>query len=167
MDVFSDDQEFINITSFILNNDDFMKTKECIHHGLTRYDHSLRVSYYSYKMCKFLKLDARETAIAGLLHDFFLAKNDNKKERFQSFFRHPKVALDNADSHFFLTDKEKDIIESHMFPVIPTKPPKYLESWVVSLVDKFVAAYEFSLSFSKYKFATNSLVVALIFSKMI
>ena len=38
---------------------------------------------------------------------------------------------------------QKDIIVSHMFPLIPNKPPKFLESWVVSLVDKFVATYEF------------------------
>ena len=43
---------------------------------------------------------------------------------------------------------EADIIESHMFP-IDIKIPKYLESWVVSVVDKVVSTYEFYHKASK------------------
>ena len=50
------DIDYINIVSNILKDDDFNKIKNCRHHGLTRYDHSLRVSYYSYLVTKKLKL---------------------------------------------------------------------------------------------------------------
>ena len=72
-----------------------------------------------------------------------------KKEKHLSAFYHPKKAVDNADTIFILTDKEKDIIYSHMFPLIPNHVPKYMESWVVSIVDKCVASYEFATSYSK------------------
>ena len=44
-----------------------------------------------------------------------------------------------------------DAITRHMFPLNVT-PPKYLESWLVSMVDKVVAAYEFILSYHKLCF---------------
>ncbi len=143
------DKEYNRIINNIINNPDFLAISNCRHHGISRLEHSLRVSYYSYKVSKFIKLDARQTARAGLLHDFFIENNLNSKEKCLSAFYHPKKALKNADELFILTDKEKDIIYSHMFPLIPSRPPKYLESWVVSMVDKVVATYEFVVSYSK------------------
>ena len=64
-----------------------------------------------------------------------------------SAFVHPKIALKNATDIFNLSDMGKDIIITHMFPLIPNKIPKYLESWIVSAVDKLVAIYEFSYSY--------------------
>ena len=55
---------------------------------------------------------------------------------------HPKKALDNALQHFDLTSLEQDIIVAHMFPVAPTRVPKYLESWLVDLVDDVVSVFE-------------------------
>ena len=37
-----------------------------------------------------------------------------------------------------ITEKEKDIISTHMFPVCPTRVPKYAESWLVDIVDDVV-----------------------------
>jgi len=142
------DNEYLNIIDDILYNNEFKKIASNIHHGLSRLDHSLRVSYYSYKFSKILFLDSKEVARAGLLHDFFISQGNSKKERTISIFVHPKKALANSDRLFNLSDKEKNIIEAHMFPVIPNKIPKYLESWIVSLVDKIVATYEFSYSCS-------------------
>ena len=141
--------EYTNIINNIINNDEFQKISDCSHHGITRLEHSLRVSYFSYKTSKFLHLNARETARAGLLHDFFVTENMSEKEKIVSCFKHPKKALKNADDIFILSDMERDIIYSHMFPLIITRPPKYLESWLVSVVDKIVAIYEFSSSYSK------------------
>ena len=146
MDYIYNDKKFDNIIRDVMNDIDFKEIDTCVHHGISRLEHSLRVSYYSYKVTKVLGLDYKETAIAGLLHDFFLSKNLNVSDKFTSMFEHPKKALENAESHFYLSDMQKDIIVSHMFPLIPNKPPKFLESWVVSLVDKFVATYEFGFS---------------------
>jgi len=141
--------EYKNIINNIINDTNFQEIQNCRHHGITRLEHSLRVSYFSYKTSKFLHLSARETARAGLLHDFFITSNMSEKEQIVSMFKHPRKALENADNKFILSDLEKDIIFSHMFPLTLARPPKYLESWVVSIVDKLVAIYEFASSYAK------------------
>lgn len=139
------DLEFIRIVEHILDNEEFKKIKKIEHHGVNRYDHSVRVAYYSYKVAKFMRLDYKQTARGGLLHDFFMSPEDRtKKERFISTFVHPKHALDTAKTHFELSKKEEDMIRSHMFP-INISVPKYAESWIVSTVDKIVAVNELSL----------------------
>lgn len=147
MNYYQKDCEYNKIINNIMKNKEFIKINNCRHHGITRLEHSLRVSYFSYKICKKLKLNYKETAVAGLLHDFFIDEQLTKKEHCLSAFTHPKKSLSNSMKHFKLTDMQKDIIYSHMFPLIPTRPPKYLESWLVSMVDKVVASYEFFLSY--------------------
>ena len=68
-------KEFLNIVSDILENEEFQKLKNIKHHDTDRFDHSLRVSYYSYLITKALRLNYKATARAGLLHDFFLEEN--------------------------------------------------------------------------------------------
>ncbi len=150
------DLQYMNIVNEYLNNKKFQKTKEIEQHGITRFEHSVRVSYYSYKITKFLHLNYKETAIGGLLHDFFISSNDaGKKEKFNMFFSHPKLALETACREFELTKLEKDMIRNHMFPTTPAVP-KYLESWIVCLVDKCVATGEFSFKFKgKLRYAYN------------
>lgn len=146
------DREYRQIVYHILVNEEFHKIKSIEHHGVTRYDHSLKVSYYSYKIAKFLHLDYEETARGGLLHDFFLSNEKrSSKERFISTFVHPKKAVKKAEENFNLTEKEKDMIRTHMFPV-NLAVPKFAESWIVSLVDKAVAVLEFERTF-QYRLA--------------
>ena len=57
----------MNIVGNILDNEEFNQIKRIEHHGTTRFEHSVRVSYYSYKISKLLHLDYVETARAGLL----------------------------------------------------------------------------------------------------
>lgn len=143
------DNEFNQIIKDILEHNEFSKMKNIEHHGITRLDHSLKVSYYSYKIAKAMHLDYLQTARGGLLHDFFFSPEDrSSKERLLSTFTHPAKALDTANTYFNLSRKEQDMIRSHMFP-INISVPKYLESWIVSGVDKAVALSELSL---KYKF---------------
>lgn len=157
------DKYFINVIDEYLNNENFQKTKYIEQHGVTRYEHCLRVSYYSYVVTKFLKLDYEETAIGGLLHDFFLNSSKKScKKKLKYFFTHPKLALDMANVEFDLSDKQLDMIKAHMFPV-SFFIPKYLESWIVSLVDKCVASYEFSLKFKlKAKYAYDLFLLFII-----
>lgn len=150
----------------ILNNDKFKSIKNYRHHGMNRLDHSLRVSYYSYLIAKKLKLSSIEVARAGLLHDFFVNEDLTEKKQKLSMFFHPYASLDNASKYFDLTDKEKDIIITHMFPSLPHKVPKYIESWLVSLVDKAVATYEFYYSYAKnyvYKLSNLYIILLLLF----
>ena len=139
------------IVSDILEHEKFIKLKECVHHGTTRFDHSFRVSYYSYKITKKLKLNYIETARGGLLHDFFINEDLSKTKQKLSMFFHPYPALKNAEKYFQINELEKDIIINHMFPTLPHKIPKSIESWIVSMVDKAVATYEFYESYGKEK----------------
>lgn len=133
-------KEFNDIISHISNNKDFLKLKSIKHHGITRYDHSIRVAYYSYKITKLLHLDYKETTEAALLHDFFQEEVAGKN--FVARLRkHPKCALKNATDNFDLSEKQMDIIKSHMFPIAFT-PPKYIESWIVDGVDDISAIQE-------------------------
>lgn len=149
-------KEFLNIVSDILENEEFQKLKNIKHHDTDRFDHSLRVSYYSYLITKALRLNYKATARAGLLHDFFLEENYKEKisKRLDTLLKHPKFALETASKYYELSDLEKDIIVSHMYPVT-MNPPKYLESWIVDLVDDFSAVYE-KYSSVAYKFVTIS-----------
>lgn len=157
----NNDREYINIVNHILSNKEFDKIKDIEHHGTTRYLHSLRVSYYSYKIAKVLHLSYQDTARAGLLHDFFLSKDDRKfVERVTSTFTHPKKAVEHTSEIFDINEREEDIIKSHMFPFYVSMP-KYAESWIVNSVDKVVGMLEFSKKFGyKFNYATN---IALLF----
>lgn len=134
------DEEFEDIICPILEIDEFNQLKYITHHGITRFDHSMRVAYLSYKVSKSLRLNYKEVTEAALLHDFFLdeVSHESKVERLR---HHPECAVKNASKYFELSDMQKDIISTHMFPVTFT-PPKYLESWIVDIVDDIAALYE-------------------------
>ena len=156
------DQNYLNIVNHILENKEFNKLDNINHHGITRLDHSIKVSYYSYVLTKHLKLDYKSVARAGLLHDFFISENVKLKEKAKSFYIHPKYAKENANKHFNLNNKELNIIESHMFPIY-TKIPKYIESWIVSIIDKSVAAFEFYKKYStKISYTMNVLFLIIV-----
>ena len=168
MDYIYNDKEYINLVKDILKNDKFKKIDLCIHHGLSRLDHSLRVSYFSYKVAKKIKLDFVACARAGLLHDFFIQEDLSEFEQKISAFLHHKVALENSCTFFEISNKEKDIIYKHMFPLVISTIPIYLESYLVSIVDKIVAVYDFCLSTSfslrkKYNTVNTSIFMFMIF----
>lgn len=143
------DERYFSIIDNIIYDKEFYKLNQIEHHGITRYTHSVRVSYYSYKLCKLLKLDYVDAARAGLLHDFYISKeNRTTKERFLETFTHPKKAMEHALEIYGINGREADIIRSHMFP-FTTSIPKYAESWIVVLVDKVVGSAEFCKKFEK------------------
>ena len=45
---FYTNDEFYSIINDIITNDEFIKTKYIRHHGITRYNHSLRVAYHTF-----------------------------------------------------------------------------------------------------------------------
>lgn len=154
------DKEYHNIVSDIIESEEFSKMKAIAHHGITRYEHLVKVSYRSYKIAKFLKLDYKATARGGLLHDFFISSNDKThKESVKLTFTHPRLAKDNAHNVFMTNIKEEDIIVSHMFPFY-LQIPKYAESWLVNLTDKIIGTHEFLQKFDyKLSYAANILLL--------
>lgn len=86
---------------------------------------------------------------AGLLHDLFLYDCENPETRPKNHIKiHPKIALTNAQKIFILNEIEKDIIINHMWP-ITFSTPKYLETFIVTFVDKYCAIKELS-NYYKY-----------------
>ena len=132
--------EFYNIVNPILNIKDFQKLKDYTHHEGNRYDHCLRVAYYTYKVTKRLNLNYKEATIAALVHDFFTNEVENET-KYMRLKKHPEIALKNASKYLDLTELQKDIIRTHMFP-FTYKLPKYAESWLVNIIDNIAAIYE-------------------------
>ena len=134
-------EEFNSLIDDIVNNKKFIKLKEQPHHGINRYEHSMRVSRWTYKICKLLKSKkTKEITRASLLHDFY-TDDDLTGNGLQRLGRHPKVALQNSLKYYELNDIQKDIIKTHMFPC-NLDIPKYKESWLISCIDKVVSTYE-------------------------
>lgn len=150
--VWTQNKEFIEITKDILENETVKEMKNYRqHYDISTYEHCLNVAYISYKICKKLKWDYKSMARAAMLHDLFLYdwRKSRKKLQLRGYhaFIHPKIALENALKLYNLNDKEKDIIVKHMWPVTLALP-KYKETYVITLVDKYSAIIE---SFSYYK----------------
>lgn len=136
------DKEYKKIIKKIMWNSNFKKLIDIKHHGISRMEHSLKISYYSYVIAKKLKMDYVSVARGGLLHDFFLNGNErNLKDRFFDTFRHPSFALSTTKNIFDINNLEENIIISHMFPIY-LSIPKYKESILVNLVDKIVGLKE-------------------------
>ena len=143
--------EYYSIINEILKNEEFQKRKNFMHHGnLSVYDHSLAVSKLSYTLAKRLKKDYRSAAIGGLLHDFYVNPWQEIKEKQKLLkkhgFTHALDAKNNAKLYFpnLLNKKVENIIERHMFP-LNVIPPKYIESWIVTFVDKYVSMVEINV----------------------
>ena len=140
------DKEYMQIVKDIINNETVLEMKKYRqHYDISTFEHCLNVSYISYKICKKLKWDYKSMARAALLHDLFLYdwRNSRKELNLDGYhaFVHPKIALENASKLYDLNDKEKDIIVKHMWPVTMTLP-KYKESYLITLVDKYSAIQE-------------------------
>ena len=164
MKKYYEDNNYMNCVKDILEHDEFKKLGFIVHHGDNRLDHSIRVSYNSYRLAKLFRLDYYKTARAGLLHDFFFEDNQSltKKERLSVLFNHPEYACLNAKKYFYLSSLEEDIIRSHMFP-IGKNIPKYMESWVVDIIDDISSIYEkSSVLFKQFRMATTFILVFLI-----
>ncbi|UOO37628.1 HD family phosphohydrolase [Oscillospiraceae bacterium CM] len=125
------------------------------HAGVDCLRHCLNVSYRSFLICRRLGLDYRSAARGGLLHDFFLYDwhVENPYGGLHGF-RHPKIAALNANRHFSLNNKEQDVIKKHMWP-LTVSMPKYLETLVVILVDKFCCVSESASAFKLFRRSQN------------
>lgn len=141
------DQEYVNCITDIFDSDPVKLMDTFIQHGsTTTFEHCMNVSYKSYKWAKRLKMDYKSAARAGLLHDLFLYDwhlLPNEKKFFKKHgFTHPQIALENATKYFDLNDREKNIISTHMWPLTLRKFPKYKESFLISIVDKYASCGE-------------------------
>lgn len=138
-----EDQEYMSYVSDLLETEEVKRLANYIQHfSATRLDHSISVSYTSYRLAKKWHGDARATARAGLLHDlFFYDWRTTKFDEGSHAYMHPRIAVKNAEKITALSDLEKDIIVKHMWGAT-IAPPKYKESYIVTFVDKYCAIKE-------------------------
>ena len=138
--------EFFEIIKDIISNDTVRQMKNFRQHCNTScYQHCMQVAYYTYIACKKMRLDYVSATRAAMVHDLFLY-DWRKKYRNVDLpglhaFVHPKIALKNASKLFDLNDIEKDVISKHMWPVT-FGFPKYMESYIVTIMDKYSACLE-------------------------
>lgn len=138
------DQEYLTLVGDLLDQPAVQKLANYTqHHHSDRLQHSISVSFDSYKLAKSMHLDYKSVARAGLLHDLFYYDWRTTKFNLGSHaFIHPRVSLRNAEKITPLNDMEKDVILKHMFGATLALP-KYRESLLVSLVDDYEAEHEF------------------------
>ncbi len=151
--------EYKELTENILNDEAFLLLKNERHHGTNRYDHCKRVAHVSFWLSKIFKGDKKSATIAGLLHDFFYGDS--------SYLEHPKVSSANAKKYYAITDKEAEIIESHMYHYALVKnsysflnkknqvkakkyKPNCKEGYLVCFADMLVSIFEGSIFEVRY-----------------
>lgn len=129
----------------ILRSKNMQREKRFIQHAnVSTYDHSLHVAEMSLTLAHLFrfKLDEESLIRGALLHDFFLYDWHDKTAMPKAHaYLHPLIAYDNAKKEFKLNIIEKNIIQSHMFP-IGIVMPKYRESWMVIMADKICTVNE-------------------------
>lgn len=131
----------------ILESYNFNQTKAHIQHGtMSVNSHSMDVAKYSILISEMLGIhcNRRELIRGALLHDYFLY-DWHDKEHVNPFrlhgFHHPSVALENASKEYQLSEREKDIIRKHMWP-LTIVPPMCREAWIVTVADKWCSFME-------------------------
>ncbi len=135
--------EFKNCVKDLIANKKLLELDNFTQHIKTsRLQHSINVAYYSFVICKFLGRDYKSAARAGLLHDFYLYNwRTNKQPEGYHAKAHPIVALRNAKAITKLNKIEENCILRHMWP-LTFIPPRYIESIIVSIADKYCASFE-------------------------
>ena len=139
-----DDQDYVTLVEDLLETPEVQSLSSYVHHTYTnRLEHSLTVSYRSYRLARLFGLDYRETARASLLHDLFYYDMCDSKDVGPKghLYEHPRIALKNALKLTQLSDLGRDIILKHMWGAT-LDVPKYAESWIVTLMDKEAAILE-------------------------
>ena len=123
-----DDKEFMEVVGHLISHPRFQKLDGIVqHHHSTRLEHSVNVSYTSYKIAKKL----------GFFYYDWRVTKFNKSHAWV----HPRIAVRNARKLVNLNKKEEDIILKHMWGAT-IAPPKYKESYIVTMVDKYWAVKE-------------------------
>lgn len=152
---------FEAVTADILAHPLFEQSRQLVHHGIDNsvYEHSVAVARMAFRMASAMDWTEEEiisVTRAALLHDFFgYDWHDEWFKRFLSHYHgihrlthmhgfvHGVMAAKRASRYFALTDRQRDAIATHMFPLTP-RMPRSKEGWVVTAADKAVAAREMS-----------------------
>lgn len=163
------DTEFQAIVGELIANETVQKMKNYRQHYETScFDHCYMAAYYCYLICKKYHLDYKSATRAAMLHDLFLYDWRVRQPDRKGFhaFTHGKTACENACKLFDLTEKEKDIIIKHMWPVTISFP-KSIEGFILTFVDKYCALSESVDIFKSRIFRKKTLRYAYLFLSLI
>lgn len=113
------------------------------HGNITTLEHVQRVALLSVRINRRTGLRADEEMLirGALLHDYYLYDWHHHKGRLHGF-THPGTAAHFASRDFTLTDKERNIITSHMWPLTFRHIPRSREAVIVCCADKLSSLYE-------------------------
>ena len=115
------------------------------HKGNTTFRHCRSVAVESFHLAQRFGWRVDENALArgAMLHDYHLyTRRKTDIGALHHLLSHPKLARGNAEKVFDLSRKEKNIIESHMWPLTLFKLPRSKEAILVTLADKVCALRE-------------------------
>ena len=103
-----------------------LEMQQFIQHGtVTTYEHCLRVTRIAYWLNLHWHCHADEVSLVrgAFLHDFYLYDWHNCSNiTHWHGFKHPLIARYNADAVFQLNNKERNIIQTHMWPLTAPLP---------------------------------------------
>ena len=117
------------------------------HNGSNTLLHCVEVAKRSFELAELFKwkIDEVQLARGAMLHDYYqYSINEEGLTAFKHGTSHPQTAVEKAEKDFVLTQKEKNIIRGHMWPLTFAHPPKSREAILVCLADKDIATKEFS-----------------------
>lgn len=144
IDSIDKNEEFQSIVKELISNETVQEMKKYRqHYNTSCFEHCYVAAYYCYLICKKYHLDYISATRAAMLHDLFLYDWRVRQPDRKGFhaFTHGKTACDNACKLFDLSEKEKDIIIKHMWPVTLCIP-KSIEGFILTFVDKYCAVSE-------------------------
>lgn len=146
----SSPENFWETFIFLRENPVIQELRRYPNHKISNlYDHSSRVALCAYDLSRRMHIKVNGTSLAkgAMLHDFYLYQARGNKEIGikEHWFGHPDTALRNAEKRFKLTELEKNIITSHMWPLTFLHIPRSREAFLVSLADKICAFGEMVL----------------------
>ena len=105
-----------------------LEMQQFIQHGtVTTYEHCLRVTRIAYWLNLHWHCHADEVSLVrgAFLHDFYLYDWHNCSNiTHWHGFKHPLIARYNADAVFQLNNKERNISQTHMWPLTITQLPR-------------------------------------------
>ncbi len=168
-------------TAGLLDFEPLVKAEEYRHHGgeNTLMAHLIRTAWCAYWICRIFHVseEHEEAAVqAALLHDLFgydwHERPDSKRlvpnmEGIRHALFHGTEAADYVGERVQITERQRDAIRSHMFPLYPI-PPRFCEGWVLTAADKLIAIKELFREFASkfgYKPKQSFILRALVASQ--
>lgn len=139
-------EDFSRIVTPYLARREVLRMGDFVQHGtVSTLAHCLRVARtcYAWASALGLRVDMEDLVVGALLHDFYLYDwHDRSTSRPHHATMHPLYAAENAVELLGVSDDVRAIIESHMWPLPPGRPPRSREALVLCAADKWCSLAE-------------------------